>query len=85
MENRVTIMAEMSHHKHLEMKRGMAPAFANSTMTALEEFIDIYSGEFGVVLDEHARDKQPIEMAKWFQFYALDGKSPFLSLPCYFD
>ena len=70
--NRPTLMSTELHSKHLEMKRGLATTFANSTLLGLEEFIDNYSMDFAAILEDHARHNEPLEAAKWFQWYALD-------------
>lgn len=68
----VHVFSEIDRGLHDKMARHIASAYSMSAIVELEPLVDSCIKIFIQKLGEHIDNRSPLDMVKWFQWYAFD-------------
>lgn len=66
------MFSTLSRELHDKLSRHIAAAYTMSAIIELEPLVDSCINLFMDKINDHVTDKRPMNMAKWFQWYAFD-------------
>lgn len=65
-------MSELRPHRHIAKSRNVSAGYSLSNIIKSEPYVDRLIAQFATRLDTFSNDATPIELDKWFNYYAFD-------------
>lgn len=66
------LFAELDVKEHSTQRRRIASLYSMTTLLSYESFIDSCTTILMEKFNKFARERRPVEMVQWLQFYAFD-------------
>lgn len=66
------LFAELDVKEHSTQRRRIASLYSMTTLLSYESFIDSCTTVLMEKFNKFARERRPVEMVQWLQFYAFD-------------